>query len=81
MSFYKFLQKESNVCTSCFKGVLGCFFFVKKRFNLHTEAMAATYANSNGKKDPKNAPGTPVTYSRFTLKHSWNNLKVPLIHP
>ena len=62
---------------------LGCFrmFFVKKRFTLHKEAMAATHANSNEKKDPKNTPGTPVTYSRITLKHPWNNHKVPLKHP
>ena len=79
-SFYGCFQKDSNVCASCFKGVLGCFC-IKKRFTLHTEAMAATHANSNGKKGPKNTPGTPVTYSRITLKHSWNNREVPLKHP
>ena len=79
-SFYECLQKDSNVCASCFKGVLGCLF-VKKRFILHTKAMAATHANSNGKKGPKNTPGTLIAYSRITLKHSLSNSEVPLKHP
>ena len=78
-SLYECFQKDSNVYTSCFKGVLRCFF-VKKWFTLHTEAIATAHASLIGQKNIKNIPGTPVTYSRITLKHYWNNLEVPLKH-
>ena len=63
-----------------FQGCLRMFFFVKNGLLcMHTEAMAATHANSIGQKDPKYTPDTPIKHWRITLKHSRNNL--PLKHP
>ena len=45
------------------------------------QVKAATNVNSIGQKHPKNTLGTPITYSRITLKYSQNNLEVPLKHP
>ena len=65
--FHERFQKDPNVSSLCFKGVLG--YFCQQGFLLGTEVMVATHPNSIGLKHPKNTLGTPVTYSRITSKH------------
>ena len=68
MSFHECLQKDLNISVLCFKGVLGCFC-KKKELILCKEARAAINANSIGQKHPKTTLGTPIIYSRITLKY------------